>query len=209
MRKIILKGFILFLSLPLWVMGQTEEDSKKACEVFNPSVYENPERKPLRNELRKYLGDMEGKIVADIGAGAGYFSFEYAKDASQVIATELDDRLINYMNQKKQEHALENLQVMRAKENFAELKGLNIDVVLMVDVYHELDDPKNMLPALKQNMSANSKIVIVESHISPKIVTDYLSLVGFANNQINTFSYETSCGQQQINIISASYEGAN
>lgn len=202
---IILTGILLLT--PLFVTAQItaeEEVEEKSCEIFNPSVYENPDREPLRDELKKYLGNMDGKVLADIGAGAGYFSMDYAKNAKYVIATELNELLVDYMHQKKDKMGLDNFEVILARDKFSELEGKEIDLVLMVDVYHELDDPKVLIPALKQHMTSNGKIVIVESHISPKIVTDYLLMSGFAQSEINTFEFKGSCGLTEVNIITAS-----
>ena len=212
MRHLISNYFVLLVfTIPFLALGQVsdENDDDKSCEVFNPSVYESPEREVLRTELLSLFGPLKGKDLLDIGAGAGYFAFEYAKSARNVVATELNDQLIDYMIKKKRNLGLSNLSVVEGSNDFSELKGKSFDIALMVDVYHELNDPKAMLPILKNSMKANGRIVIVESHLSPIIVTDYLEMAGFSNTKISKFSYDTQCGLAEVNIISADNNTSN
>ncbi|RMF57468.1 MAG: class I SAM-dependent methyltransferase, partial [Calditrichaeota bacterium] len=61
---------------------------------------------PGREEWQKpdwvieQLGDLQDKVVADIGAGTGYFSFRIAKKAQKVIAIDIDERFLNYIEEK-------------------------------------------------------------------------------------------------------------
>jgi len=204
------KLFILLLTIGICFpcVSQTTtqeeiEEDEKVCNDFDPSVWEDPSRAPLRDKIGDILGNLNGKTVVDIGAGAGYFSFEYAKTAQKVISTELDERLIEYINEKIEENSIGNVIVKKGTSNYEEFQGEQIDFAIMVDVYHEIVDPKKFLPALKSNMNSSAKIVIIESHISPVIVTDYLENAGFENISVEKFGYVNNCGPTEVSIISA------
>lgn len=208
--KIMKKLFILLLTTGICFpcVSQTTtqeeiEEDEKVCNDFDPSVWEDPSRAPLRDKIGDILGDLNGKTVVDIGAGAGYFSFEYAKTAEKVIATELDERLIKYISAKIEANSTGNVIVKKGTSNYEEFQGEQIDFAIMVDVYHEIVDPKKFLPVLKLNMNSLAKIVVVESHISPVIVTDYLENAGFLNIEVEKFNYINSCGSVEVSIISA------
>ncbi len=206
--------FIVLLLIIVPFCGFSQEASEKdeeekSCDIFDPKVYETPDREPLRAELLAQIGPLKGKRLVDIGAGAGYFAFEYAKYADHVVATELNDQLIDYMNEKSKRLGSRNFSVIQGSDDFTELKNGAFDVALMVDVYHELKDPKVMLPVLKNSLNADGQLVVVESHLSPVIVMDYLEMAGFTGTRVSAFAYETSCGLVEVSIISAYNRSAN
>ncbi len=65
--------------------------------------FEDPARAQWQkpDEVIASLGSLEGKTVADIGAGSGYFTFPLAKKAAKVIAIDIDQRFLDYIEQKK------------------------------------------------------------------------------------------------------------
>lgn len=180
-----------------------EEETEKSCQEFDPTIWEDPSREPLRSGIAELMPGLSGSTIVDIGAGAGYFAFEYAESAKKVIATELDLRLIEYMTNKKERLGLDNISIKIAHSDQSEFKKTSIDYALMVNVYHELNDPKIFLPRLKANMNTGGKIIIVESHISPVIVTDYLENAGFTDVEVIPFVYNSSCGPTEVSIITA------
>ncbi len=109
------------------------------------------------------LEPLAGKTVADIGAGSGYFTFRIAAKASRVIAIDIDQRFIDYIAEK------ENPKV-KARLTTPDSPGLKqgeADAVLIVNVYHHIDDRVNYLKKLKAGMAEGGILLIVDYKNEP------------------------------------------
>jgi len=103
-------------------------------------------------------------VVADIGAGTGYYTFRIAKKVPQgkVFAVEVQDGFINYLNQKKKELNQQNVQVIKGKDTSPNLPDASVDLAIMVDVYHELLFPHEVLQALHKALKPGGKFLLLE-----------------------------------------------
>ena len=100
----------------------------------------------------------EGKSVADIGAGSGWFTVRAAKRAGskgKVFAVEISEDAIKYINERKQKENLPNIETVPGTEDDPKLPKNSTDAVLILKTYHEFSEPvkvmKNLLPSLKEN----------------------------------------------------------
>lgn len=103
-------------------------------------------------------------IVADIGAGTGYYTFRIAKKVPQgkVYAVEVQDEFIQYLNQKKKELGQQNVQVIKGTATSPNLPDASVDLAIMVDVYHELLYPHEVLQALHKTLKPGGKLLLLE-----------------------------------------------
>jgi 2-polyprenyl-3-methyl-5-hydroxy-6-metoxy-1,4-benzoquinol methylase len=109
------------------------------------------------------LGSLAGKTVADIGAGTGYFAFPIAKQAAKVIAIDIDDRFLRYIEEKKGRlRAGESIETRRTTPDSAGLKKAEADVVLIVDTFHHIDDRVSYLKRLRKGLKKGGMLVIVD-----------------------------------------------
>ncbi len=103
-------------------------------------------------------------VVADIGAGTGYYTFRIAKKVPQgkVFAVEVQDEFITYLNQKKKELGQQNVQVIKGTATSPNLPDASVDLAIMVDVYHELLYPHEVLQSLRKALKPGGKLLLLE-----------------------------------------------
>lgn len=103
-------------------------------------------------------------IVADIGAGSGYYTFRIAPKVPEgkVYAVEIQQEAVNYLDAKSKELGLSNVSTVKGSELNPNLQKNSIDLVIMVDVYHELAYPKEMLASIRESLKADGKILLLE-----------------------------------------------
>ncbi len=103
-------------------------------------------------------------VVADIGAGTGYYSFRIAKriPMGKLYAVDIQDEMLSQLMDRKQELKDSVVAVVKVTEQAPNLPDNSTDLALMVDVYHELAYPKEMLQALYKALKPTGKIVLLE-----------------------------------------------
>jgi len=103
-------------------------------------------------------------VVADIGAGSGYYTFRIAQKltAGKVYAVEIQDEFIDLLKKNQLQKGIKNVEVVKGTEQNPNLKANSIDLAIMVDVYHELAYPQEMLSALITALKPDGKILLLE-----------------------------------------------
>jgi SAM-dependent methyltransferase len=137
------------------VMGHTE-----ALWLERPSraITEQPQRVIDALKLRPT------DIVADIGAGTGYFSFRIASLIPQgkVLAVDIQPEMIDILNFLKTENKIANVEPVLASIDNPNLPKESIDLALMVDAYHEFEYPKEVMEGIVQALKPGGRVVLVE-----------------------------------------------
>lgn len=100
--------------------------------------------------------------VADVGAGTGYFTVRLAKRAKEVLATELQPEMLRMLDHRLSEQKISNVRLIRGTEEEAKLPERCCDVVLMVDVYHELSKPPAVMAGIRRALTPSGRLVLVE-----------------------------------------------
>ncbi len=106
-----------------------------------------------------------GAVVADVGAGAGYHSIRLARRVGakgMVLATDLQPEMLRMLKENARAARATNIKPILASQDDPKLPVNKLDLVLMVDVYHECTDPETMLKAIKQALKPSGRLVLVE-----------------------------------------------
>jgi SAM-dependent methyltransferase len=110
----------------------------------------------------------DNSVVADIGAGTGYYTFKIYSRISKgkVYAEEIQTDAVNYLKNKAGQLGAMNVIVVKGNEKSPELPENSIDLALMVDVYHELSYPHEMLQSIRKSLKPKGKLLLL--NIAPK-----------------------------------------
>lgn len=106
-----------------------------------------------------------GMVVADIGAGSGYYSSRMAKrvgPTGRVYATDIQPGMIDLLNRRITAESLTNVTTVLGGLDDPKLPPNSIDLAIMVDVYHELQEPQIFLQRLKQTFKPGGRLVLLE-----------------------------------------------
>lgn len=106
----------------------------------------------------------DNSVVADIGAGTGYYTFKIYSRISKgkVYAEEIQTDAVNYLKNKAGQLGAMNVIVVKGNEKSPELPENSIDLALMVDVYHELSYPHEMLQSIRKSLKPKGKLLLLE-----------------------------------------------
>lgn len=130
------------------------------------SWLERDEREKEENTsaLLKNMKISKTDDIADIGAGSGYHVFKMATMATDgtVYAVDIQDEMLSAMRDKKAVGTFNNVALVKGSEKSVNLKPNSVDKVLIVDVYHEMNFPYEMMASIKKAMRANAKLYLIE-----------------------------------------------
>jgi precorrin-6B methylase 2 len=111
------------------------------------------------------LGLRGGEVVADLGAGSGYFTFRLAAKVGKtgkVLAVDIQDEMLETLRRRATALQVTNVEEVKASETDPHLPASGVDVVLMVDVYHELAYPLEVMTKVREALKAGGRVVFVE-----------------------------------------------
>lgn len=119
---------------------------------------EQPER------LLEALNLQPTDVVADIGAGTGYFSFRISRLLPQgkVLAVDIQPEMIEILNFFKQEDAIANVEPILGSNTDPHLPVNSVDLALLVDAYHEFEFPQEMIENIISGLKPGGRLVLVE-----------------------------------------------
>jgi ubiquinone/menaquinone biosynthesis C-methylase UbiE len=106
-----------------------------------------------------------GQVACDVGAGNGFHTLRMAKvvaPGGRVIAVDIQPEMLALLNRRAHDAQVENVQVVLGEPSDPHLPPSTCDMVLMVDVYHELSDPPAMLAKLARALTKTGRIALVE-----------------------------------------------
>lgn len=126
-----------------------------------------PERESEEHpdEALDAIGIQRGLTVADIGAGVGYFTWRLATRVGAngvVYGEDIQPLMLNMLNKNIAARHLTNVRPVLGSIDDPKLPKDSLDLVLLVDVYHEFSEPEKMLDHIRDSMKPNGRIVFLE-----------------------------------------------
>jgi ubiquinone/menaquinone biosynthesis C-methylase UbiE len=139
------------------------------------------------------LGLAKGQIVADVGAGTGYFSVRLAKApaAPKVYAVDVEKSMVEYVRNRAAKEGLKNIVAVQGGAERTNLPEA-VDLVLIVDTYHHIPKREMYFRTLKQSLKPSARVAIIdfrkgapsgppeEFRFTPEQITAEMKSAGFA-----------------------------
>ena len=163
--------------------------------------FEDPKRETRQkpDEIIALFGDISGKTIIDIGSGTGYYSFRLAEKGAKVIATDVDERFLEYMEKKKVEIQDSLVSTRLTEYNDPLLSPQEVDHAIIVNTYHHIDNRIRYFKKVFEGLKERGVLMVVDfkkqesSHgpplahrIAKEQVMKELKQSGFSSFEIDT-----------------------
>ncbi len=124
-------------------------------------------RREGEEQPQKVINDLNLKstdVVADIGAGTGYFSFRIAPRVpkGKVLAVDVQPEMIETLTTLKAKKHLSNVEPILSSAMTVNLSAESVDVALLVDAYHEFEYPQEVMTSIVKALKPKGRAVLVE-----------------------------------------------
>ncbi len=128
---------------------------------------ERPEREQEErsSKLLESLKLKNGDVVCDLGAGSGYFTFPLAAKVApkgKVLAVDIQQEMLDIIKKRMKDKKVTNIDLILGAETDPKLPDDSVDLILLVDVYHEFSDPYEMTVAMTKALKTGGRLVFVE-----------------------------------------------
>jgi FkbM family methyltransferase len=158
-------------------------------------VFDDPERDAWQkpHAVLQALALKPDAVVADVGAGTGYFAARLANmlPKATVYAVDLEPDMVKYLGERAKREGLANLKPVQAAAGEARLPA-KVDLVLLVDVYHHIEARESYFRRLAASLRPGARVAVIDfrldspegppkaSRIAPEQVKAELSRAGYA-----------------------------
>jgi ubiquinone/menaquinone biosynthesis C-methylase UbiE len=136
---------------------------------------DRPERE-REEEPAKLLDALKlrsGDVAADVGAGSGFFTFRMAErvgPSGQVLAVDIQPEMLAIIRRRAEERGVKNVRLVQGTITDPRLPPNSVDLILMVDVYHEFSHPWEMTRAMVRSLKPGGRLVFVEYRLEDPTV---------------------------------------
>lgn len=103
-------------------------------------------------------------VIADLGAGSGYYTFRLAPlvPHGKVVAIDIQPEMLDYMKEEMRARGAKNVEPHLGTVTDLKMPPASLDAVLMVDAYHEFDHPAEMLASIRSALKKGGRIYLLE-----------------------------------------------
>jgi len=106
-----------------------------------------------------------GQTIADLGAGSGYYSFRIAPlvgPTGRVLAIDIEPKMLEVIAERAGREHVTNIATVRSSERDPNLAPHSVDLLFMVDVYHELEYPYEVMRKVREALKPGGRVALVE-----------------------------------------------
>ena len=162
---------LLFVAAAVWsaspLLAQEPRRPANVMSANGADWLERPgrdeEQKP--DEIIRKMALKNGDVVADLGAGTGYFTRRLAKavaPSGRVYAVDIQPEMLSRLKENMEKAGAKNFVPVLATADDPGLAPNSLDWILLVDVYHELQQPKASLARMREALKPAGKVALVE-----------------------------------------------
>jgi protein-L-isoaspartate O-methyltransferase len=156
------------------VSGAAQERHPVSGRIIAPTMsvlgapwLDRPEREAEEQPARavEALRVRRGAVVADVGAGSGYYTVRLSRAVGRdgrVVATDIQPGMLDLIRGKVEREKLTNVTLVQGAVDNPNLEAGVFDMILMVDVYHELASPQAFMQKLKTALTPDGRLVLIE-----------------------------------------------
>ena len=111
------------------------------------------------------IGIKPGMVAADVGAGTGYITLRLAArvgSTGKVYAVDVQPEMLRRLRQNAAKNKITNIETVLGTETDPKLPAGQLDLILLVDVYHELSQPQKMLRKMREALKPDGRLVLLE-----------------------------------------------
>jgi ubiquinone/menaquinone biosynthesis C-methylase UbiE len=169
------KSRAVLASLLLFALAGWGEDvhpitHRRIAQVMGPGGADwlvRPEREAEEHpgQALDALKIPKGATVADIGAGVGYFTWRLAERVGPsgiVYSEDIQQGMLDLLRKNMEQRHVVNVRPVLGLVDNPRLPGGSIDLILLVDVYHEFSEPEKMLDRMLEALKQNGRLVLLE-----------------------------------------------
>ena len=123
----------------------------------------DPEENPRK--LLKALDVKPSQTVCDLGCGNGFYTLQLARlvgKQGRVLAVDIQPEMLALLNQRAEKAGIDNIEPILGTPGDPKLPKGEVDLILLVDVYHEFSYPEQMLRAMRESLKPNGRLALAE-----------------------------------------------
>ena len=164
--------FLLLIPFVVFAQNPAKHDQHAMHALHDdPKAYiaalEDPNRENYQkpNDVLDALALKPGEVVADIGAGSGYFTVRFSnalKESGKVYAVDVSQDMIDYMNRRFQETNARNVTTVMAAADDPRLPDASVDRIFICDTWHHIENRSQYITRLKRALRAGGQIIMID-----------------------------------------------
>jgi arsenite methyltransferase len=127
----------------------------------------NKEAKSAKNKPLEIISNLKienGDVIADIGSGGGYYTFEFSKkvgEQGKVYSIDTNEKSLKYIDDNLKNAKINNTYTILVDENGLSIPD-KVDLIFLRNVFHHLPQPENYFKNIKQYLKKDGKLTIIE-----------------------------------------------
>ena len=136
-------------------------------------IRDDRDREERPKQLLKALRIKKGQTVADIGCGNGFYTLQLAKrvgSTGRVLAVDIQPEMLSLLDERARAAGVDNIEPILGSPGAPKLPKRQVDLILLVDVYHEFAYPEQMLRAMRESLNPDGLIALAEFRLEDPTV---------------------------------------